>query len=624
MMIDAAEFESILKQSMHETGVSVDPTKDMSPEDAAEWKRQNEKHKDKFKSASVSVADYEAELDKESKFERGESVSLEELPPELKENVENPPPAVKKLREEMESKSATDKEAAKLQARQIKILKDYLADHQGRFISWFDDLPQEVQSALVRVKDSETLHMDVDRWLGDNNKTAAEQWIGWLKDDEGYLVKFFGPGAKASIKKIPTSDRAVSEAIDDSGGEWEDSSLEYAFGTRGRLSGKSISDKEFSRLPAKDKKELEGLIKGSDKTAAAWAEKSDSKGPFWEMKGKGDVIDAAQIREIPGPGIPLYLQYLVMADGGVLKERKNFKSLSDAQKAAQAWLKSDAQGASLIFQTFSKVSSTVEGSDKTAATGLYGFTKEAEKVCGSATNKLSKFTTKLAKDIYEKDSGTPAFLEEHTARTASKAARMLRGCMAEIGPGQPAKTAAKGEKGRYGFSAKTARLALEACNAVEHEAGVIASDLDARMGTKYAAITGFLNKHAKRAKCGWSDLILEAYPAQSEQIIASEEAVEKTASDLSGYEVHPSVAEILTWDGQGTPRAAASFLASEDDDLIAGRTWDGDKSTPDDATPYNLHPKSPPAGADGSEQRWKYNQWFRQNVCPGHKTNCGL
>jgi hypothetical protein len=485
MMIDAAEFESILKQSMHETGVSVDPTKDMSPEDAAEWKRQNEKHKDKFKSAGVpenhqlkilkdtvknpmkgkflggpsaeeaeetlrskfkftdkqitalkkasdgvSVADYEAELDKESKFERGENVSLEELPPELKENVENPPPAVKKLREEMESKSATDKEAAKLQARQIKILKDYITENSGRFVSWFDDLPQEVQSALVRVKDSETLHMDVDRWLGDNNKTAAS--------------------------------------------------------------------------------------------------------------------------------------------------------------------------------------------------GLYGFTKEAEKVCGSATNKLSKFTTKLAKDIYEKDSGTPAFLEEHTARTASKAARMLRGCMAEIGPGQPAKTAAKGEKGRYGFSAKTARLALEACNAVEHEAGVIASDLDARMGTKYAAITGFLNKHAKRAKCGWSDLILEAYPAQSEQIIASEEAVEKTASDLSGYEVHPSVAEILTWDGQGTPRAAASFLASEDDDLIAGRTWDGDKSTPDDATPYNIHPKSPPAGADGSEQRWKYNQWFRQNVCPGHKTNCGL
>lgn len=600
-MIDASEFERTLKQSMYETGVSVDPTKDMSPEDAAEWKRQNEKHKDNFKSASkktaengyveetlrealgkmslasggmhyrlydrdqgkllqhgtpeyqiveearqkvesasklvsaalrgldkvdlqftgrmasvLSASDYEEELDKESKFEKGKSMTPEQVSkvvgPEFAENVENPPEAVKKLQKEMESKSATaDKEAAKLQARQIKILKDYITENSGRFISWFDDLPQEVQSALVRVKDSETLHMDVDRWLGDNNKTAAKR-------------VHFKPGDKLVVKPVPPGLQKSYPAS-----KWMTAQVE-----------------------------VEAIDEGAS-----------------------DGLDVYDVKTPGGEEESIY-----------------------------------------GFQVVKKVASSE--SDKTAATGLYGFTKEAEKVCGSAANKLAKFATKLAKDIYEKDSGTPAFLEEHTARTSSKAARMLRGCMAEIGPGQPAKTAAKGEKGRYGFSAKTARLALEACNAVEHEAGVIASDLDARMGTKYAAITGFLNKHAKRAKCGWSDLILEAYPTQSEQIIASEEAVEKTASDLSGYEVHPSVAEILTWDGQGTPRAAASFLASEDDDILAGRTWDGDKSTPDDATPYNIHPKSPPAGADGSEQRWKYNQWFRENVCPGHKTNCGL
>jgi hypothetical protein len=362
----------------------------------------------------VSIADYEAELGKESKFERGEDVSLDELPTELQENVENPPPAVTKLREEMESKSATDKEA-KIQARQIAILKKYVEGAGAGAATDYDDLPQEVQSALIRVKDSEVLWSDVNRWLSDNTKRAAES--------------------------------------------------------------------------------------------------------------------------------------------------------------------------------------------RTAATGLYGFTKEAEKVCGSASNKLAKFAGKLAKEIYEKDAETPAFLEEHTARTASKAARMLRGCMAEIGPGQPTKTAAKGEKGRYGFSAKTARLALEACNTVEHEAGVIASDLHSRMGSKHASITGFLNKHAKRAKCGWSDLILEAYPAQEQQVIASE-TTEKTASDLSGYSIHPSVDQILTWEGQGTPREAASFLASDDEEgPLAGRTWDGDKSKPDDAAPYNIHPESPPAGADGSTER---------------------
>jgi hypothetical protein len=61
-------------------------------------------------------------------------------------------------------------------------------------------------------------------------------------------------------------------------------------------------------------------------------------------------------------------------------------------------------------------------------------------------------------------------------------------------------------------------------------------------------------------------------------------------------------------------------------DLMAGRTWGNPDphSTPDDATPYNKHPNSPDAGADGSGKRKKYNDWFRKNVCPEHATNCGM
>jgi carbonic anhydrase/acetyltransferase-like protein (isoleucine patch superfamily) len=60
------------------------------------------------------------------------------------------------------------------------------------------------------------------------------------------------------------------------------------------------------------------------------------------------------------------------------------------------------------------------------------------------------------------------------------------------------------------------------------------------------------------------------------------------------------------------------------DEMFAGRKWDGGRQKPDDSVPYNLHPDSPPAGSDGSEARKKYNQWYRKNVCPDHKTNCGL
>lgn len=37
---------------------------------------------------------------------------------------------------------------------------------------------------------------------------------------------------------------------------------------------------------------------------------------------------------------------------------------------------------------------------------------------------------------------------------------------------------------------------------------------------------------------------------------------------------------------------------------------------------YKTHEDSPPAGADGSPQRKKYNDWYRENVCPKNN-GCG-
>ena len=65
--------------------------------------------------------------------------------------------------------------------------------------------------------------------------------------------------------------------------------------------------------------------------------------------------------------------------------------------------------------------------------------------------------------------------------------------------------------------------------------------------------------------------------------------------------------------------------ASAGDEFLGGRTW-GDPSPDravDDNVPYHKHKQSPPAGEDGSEQRKRYNQWYRKNVCPEHRTNCG-
>lgn len=47
----AGQKKDDAKESRFEEGKPADPTENMSPEDAAEWKKQNDKNKDKFKSA---------------------------------------------------------------------------------------------------------------------------------------------------------------------------------------------------------------------------------------------------------------------------------------------------------------------------------------------------------------------------------------------------------------------------------------------------------------------------------------------------------------------------------------------------------------------------------------------
>ena len=98
---------------------------------------------------------------------------------------------------------------------------------------------------------------------------------------------------------------------------------------------------------------------------AGWAEKDDAKGHRWMMDGKGKMIDAAHIHEVEGPGMPLYVLKFILKDGTALKDRTTYKKVQDAQKAALKWIKSDSEGASLIFQNFSKLA-TKESEEKAA------------------------------------------------------------------------------------------------------------------------------------------------------------------------------------------------------------------------------------------------------------------
>ena len=212
---------------------------------------------------------------------------------------------------------------------------------------------------------------------------------------------------------------------------------------------------------------------------------------------------------------------------------------------------------------------------KTARSGLYGSTKDTESCCTSAVKKLQATAKKLAKEIYSKDGDSPSFLSEHGKRTGSKTAKLLVSAMKDLGPKVAGARTAAGKKGLYGYKERTAKIALHACTALHHQAGVIASEMNDRKADAHDRITGFLKEHSKTAKCAYSAMLLESYPPSPVVATALPGSSPKKASDgvSAWYEeqfimrnaADGTTAEILAWE-HSIEKVATDFLASDDED----------------------------------------------------------
>ena len=66
--------------------------------------------------------------------------------------------------------------------------------------------------------------------------------------------------------------------------------------------------------------------------------------------------------------------------------------------------------------------------------------------------------------------------------------------------------------GLYGFGEKVAKLGLQACTDLRHEAGKTAYDLHSRRAMHHAAINDFFSNHSRQARCMYSRLLAASYP----------------------------------------------------------------------------------------------------------------
>ena len=274
-----------------------------------------------YKSALETTSSEDS--DKEGKFEKGKSVPVEKLPEELQENVKNPPPEVKDLKEEMKEKAAGISEALGSNPPVLLTASDY-----------------EEELKIGKFEKGKSMTID---------EVAA----------------VVGPEFKEMNVNPPDSVVKVREDMQ-----------------------KSAS---LSEETDKDSKFEEGKPADPTKNMSA----GDAK--EWERQNE--------------------------------KHKDEFKT----------------------------------STDKEAASGLYGATKDTEKCCQGGVKKLKTAAFKLAKEIYGKDEETPQFLTEHGKRTGSKTAKMLTAAMKEIGPSAALSKTAAGRAGLYGFKERTAKIDLDAC-----------------------------------------------------------------------------------------------------------------------------------------------------------------
>ena len=416
-----------------------------------------------------------------AKFPRGESMTVDEVAkvvgPEFKEMNEDPPESVVKVMEGMQGKTAGDDNSEGLQ-KAIKATKKMLTDLLDM------KLPKNIEDPLrkaieTNLKSYES-QMKASKTAHRPSLLAMDAFAEMLRDGK------FEEGVPAD----PTKNMSPRDAA-----EWKRQTEEH--------------EDEFKIA------DLESVLHRDDENNAI-VEQFFNRTAAPKLVWKVNRVMGAQYAETPVG------TYWIHPEGRHYEVKLDQSPVGYANQDQYAEDPS-AEAKKMVGAHYAKA---LRG--KTAAVtagGKYGFTKGTESACGVGVNKLQKSASRIAKALYAKDEGSPAFLAKHAARAGSKTASMLLKAMESIGPmaalAKNGKTAGKSGTGLYGFSENSAKLGLDACTALHHEAGMIAGDLFARKGSDPMKVAGYLAVNAKKGKCAYSAMLGECSPDVAVEVTGS-------------------------------------------------------------------------------------------------------
>jgi hypothetical protein len=458
-----------------------------------------------------------------AKFPAGVTMTVDEVAdvvgPEFKEMNEDPPASVVKVREEMGKKARRSPMLA------MDTFADMLKDskfEKGKPADPTENMTEEDAAEWERQNEANK----------DKFKTAAywdTLWVGWIESPDGYMIRFFPPSPRGAVK------RQVLGALKSMGIDLEWTVMEASKAIKTRLDPYTISSQWISRLPLDDRHDLNALL---DTAPVRVASVSSSKGAGGTVPFDLFFNRSASEKRNPYAQKMTYEDFKkVYFEGETVKDVIAKEFWSDFNYAFNGPL------SKYIKETSGKTAAVTAG-------GKYGFTKGTESACTAGVNKLQKAAKRIANALYAKDEGSVAFLQKHAARAGSKTASMLLKAMEDIGPAamlRAGKTAGKSGNGLYGFSEKTAKLGLDACSALHHEAGVIAADLFARKGADPVKVAGYLTANAKKGKCAFSAMLAEVAPDVAVEVTGTVKPSKKATDFLASDEsVDDEVADIIS------------------------------------------------------------------------------
>jgi len=399
------------KGAKFEKGKPADPTVNMTDEQKAEWKKQNEANRDKFKSAGwgggttskkewqKALADDEAmlkkfkadlktlesggsvenlsvenarktikgleqviqnkkkllsrfaaeESDAEAKFERGEDVPLKDMPEKLQENAKNPPPEVKALKDKMKGEKA--------------------AAHQRR--AYF----------TVVLPPGATKWQSPRRTLTRGAFATNREAVAWAKKNV--------PGEHFTVREI-------EDVLPIKGASITRTRMTWAPEFRARRASLSDMANVASEKTSASARTYEPIIL---KLLDKW---------------------------------PRGIEFVDLVDHMI--DMDDFKPVEQAVESLKRQRKIRQQGNLLMRVAANEEARTAADKEAKAAGGLYGYTKKVQADCEASTRKLSRKAASLARAAWNKDPRVASFLQTHAKRGKSRSASLLVAALKDIGP----------------------------------------------------------------------------------------------------------------------------------------------------------------------------------------------